>query len=46
MINNLLYEEWIEAAKIIEMCQVDADYSKIVNIQIINQVNIFIGKFT
>ena len=46
MANNLLYEEWIESGKIIELCQVDLGYSKTLNLQLVTQANIFINKFT
>jgi len=46
MINNLMYEEWIESTKIIEFCQIESDYSKTINLQLIAQTNILINKFT
>jgi hypothetical protein len=46
MASSLLYEEWIESAKIIELCQLDPGYSKTLNLQLMAQANILINKFT
>jgi len=46
MASNLLYEEWIESGKIIELCQLDPGYSNTLNLQLITQTNTLINKFT
>lgn len=46
MVSSLIYEEWVESTKIIEFCQMDSGYSKTLNLQLLNQANILINKFT
>lgn len=46
MVNQLIYEEWIESAKLIEFCHLDSSYLIEINHQLLNIANILVNKFT
>ena len=46
MVNQLIYEEWIESTKLIEFCHVDSSYPIEINHQLLNIANILVNKFT